>query len=217
MVLHLKLRQRHQAGHCTVHMERVPLSLGFVGLWLLHNCGDTVHSLLDEVLREASKSGKEPGTGSGPQSLAVLYLVLREMCQVPEQECVHSDRPDGYELLRVCQEGLLLDSEKCLPIRNRGNPRDYDPCHRFPVHHRIQRSSGLPHLDGPLPGYCPCCLPHHLRLHSLRCFKALHECIWPCSGHHVAVFYRLRGNGTGRRLRSKLHDQMAGQVQANRR
>ena len=39
------------------------------------------------------------------------------------KECVHSDRPDGYELLRVCQEGLLLDSEKCLPIRNRGNPR----------------------------------------------------------------------------------------------
>ena len=31
---------------------------------------------------EASKSGKEPGTGSGPQSLAVLYLVLREMCRV---------------------------------------------------------------------------------------------------------------------------------------
>ena len=49
--------------------ERVPLSLGFVGLWLLHNCGDTVHSLLDEVLREACPASVPPRAatmGHGP-------------------------------------------------------------------------------------------------------------------------------------------------------
>ena len=40
--------------------ERVPLSLGFVGLWLLHYRGDTVHSLLDEVLREPCPASVPP-------------------------------------------------------------------------------------------------------------------------------------------------------------
>mmetsp|Transcript_119651 Transcript_119651/g.381845 ORF Transcript_119651/g.381845 Transcript_119651/m.381845 type:complete len:260 (-) Transcript_119651:136-915(-) len=174
-----------------------------LGLWLLHHRHLPARQGYPEVHGKAGRDAEEPGHATSPQGRAVLHVVLREVLEVLEQECVHPDRLAGQGLLHLREERILLDLPEPCPLRHHDGAGIHHPLHRQHGDRRRHNSLRLLHLADATPGRLPGHAGLGLLSHGLRGCEALHERLWPRRRHLVAVLHRCRGAEAGQRLRAE--------------
>mmetsp|Transcript_45580 Transcript_45580/g.85070 ORF Transcript_45580/g.85070 Transcript_45580/m.85070 type:complete len:221 (-) Transcript_45580:272-934(-) len=175
LVLHQELQQGIKECYQDIGVQRLPLPPGFHCIWRLHHCSHPVHQVLVEVLRTAGQGPEEQDLGHDLEGAPVSDLVLREVRQVLEQECVHPDRHDGHELLHLREESLLPHPQERPSLRNRCHSGKHDPHHRRPFHHRWNSRPGLLRPVWPPPAHGTGRAHFHVHHDGLCCVAAVYQ------------------------------------------
>mmetsp|Transcript_75568 Transcript_75568/g.231215 ORF Transcript_75568/g.231215 Transcript_75568/m.231215 type:complete len:276 (-) Transcript_75568:292-1119(-) len=168
----------------------VPHRLGRAGI--IHRSRRPVHTVLNEVLREASGGTKKQDHGIGFEGGPVLHLVLREMHQILEQKRLYPDCNQRQVVLSRGQEGILVDHEERAAIRHGCNVGLYDHPRRLRKHHHRHGRCWL--LLGPsdAPRGFARDASGLLRHHGFHRLEDFHDCV-PLGVRHINAVLPHRG------------------------
>mmetsp|Transcript_60220 Transcript_60220/g.183945 ORF Transcript_60220/g.183945 Transcript_60220/m.183945 type:complete len:271 (-) Transcript_60220:543-1355(-) len=174
--------------------NRLPVPHRHRRVWLLRDCLRAVPQVGDEILRETSRGPEKQGDGVPREVLALLYMVLREVHQIPQQERVHPDGAAGHAFLHLRENSFLPHLAQRGPLWHDGGPRERDHMDWFPEHHGGHWPGGLLALEGDAPRNFARSAHDLLHYGKLCNRQAVHECLPARRRYEPSMLSRLRGD-----------------------